>query len=158
MCIAQPVDAENRPVPVGTPSEKVLLTNLYNHTQPMIRYELTDRFTPHPAAPNDPYLHATVEGRADDVFRYRTVTIDPLAIRTVMVKTPAAREYHVRQTENGLDLSVVAEMYLDQEQLAVRLEHSLRAAGLPNPVIQVRAVRGLPRHPETGKIRRFIPL
>lgn len=158
MCIAEPVDADNRPVPVGTPSEKVLLTNLYNHTQPLIRYELTDRFTPRPAAPNDPFLHATVEGRADDVFRYRTVTIDPLAIRTVMVKTPAAREYQVRQTENGLNLSVVTEKNLDQEELARRLEQSLRAAGLPNADIHVRAVRELPRHPETRKIRRFVPL
>jgi len=60
----------------------VLLTNLHNRTQPLIRYELTDRFTRHPAA-GDPYPHATVEGRADEVFRYGTVVVDPLMTRAV---------------------------------------------------------------------------
>jgi phenylacetate-CoA ligase len=51
MCIAELVDADNQPVPDGTPSAEVLLTNLYNHTQPLIRYELADRFTRHPPGP-----------------------------------------------------------------------------------------------------------
>ena len=50
MCITELVDQDNQPVPDGTPSAKVLLTNLYNHTQPLIRYELTDRLTRHPAS------------------------------------------------------------------------------------------------------------
>ena len=45
-CIAECVDEANCPVPPGTPSEKVLVTNLHNLTQPLIRYELTDQFTP----------------------------------------------------------------------------------------------------------------
>ena len=60
MCIAELVDSGNQPVPDGTPSAKVLLTNLYNHTQPLIRYELTDQFTRHPAGPGSGYLRATV--------------------------------------------------------------------------------------------------
>jgi phenylacetate-CoA ligase len=51
MCITELVDQDNQPVPDGTPSAKVLLTNLYNHTWPLIRYELTDRFTGHPLPP-----------------------------------------------------------------------------------------------------------
>ena len=87
MCIVELVDARDQPVADGTASAKVLVTNLHNHTQPLIRYELTDRLIRHPAD-GDPYLHAAVEGRADEIFRYGTVTIDPLVIRTVMVKTP----------------------------------------------------------------------
>ena len=45
-------------MPDGTPSAKVLLTNLYNHTQPLIRYELIDRFTGHPAHPGSGLLRA----------------------------------------------------------------------------------------------------
>ncbi|MGN6676886.1 MAG: hypothetical protein ACTHKL_03800, partial [Streptosporangiaceae bacterium] len=44
LCIAELVDADNRPVQPGRPSAKVLLTNLYNRTQPLIRYELPDVF------------------------------------------------------------------------------------------------------------------
>jgi phenylacetate-CoA ligase len=68
-CLVELVDAGNQAVADGTASAKVLVTNLHNHTQPLIRYELTDSFVRRPAA-GDPYLHATVEGRADEAFRY----------------------------------------------------------------------------------------
>jgi phenylacetate-CoA ligase len=157
MCIAELVDQDNRPVPDGTPSAKVLVTNLYNHTQPLIRYELTDRFTRHPAAPGSGQLRATVEGRADDTFRYGTIAVDPLVIRTVMVRTPAALEYQVRQTSQGIDIAVVAAGPLDHAALAAALEQSLRTAGLADPQVHVRRVPDIARHRETGKARRFIP-
>ena len=116
----------------GTPSAKVLLTNLHNRTQPLTRYELTDHFTRHPAD-GDPYLHATVEGRADEAFRYGTVTVDALMIRTAMVKAPQVAEYQVRQTGNGIDVAVIAGGALDREALAASLERVLRGAGVPGP-------------------------
>ena len=158
MCITELVGDDNQPVPDGTPSAKVLLTNLYNHTQPLIRYELTDRLTRHPAAPGHGYLRATVDGRADDTFRYGSTAVDPLAIRTVMVRTPAALEYQVRQTSRGIDIDVVASGPVDHAALAAALAHSLRAAGLPDPQVRLRQVPDIARHPETGKARRFIPL
>jgi phenylacetate-CoA ligase len=157
MCIVELVDADNRPVPDGVPSAKVLVTNLHNHTQPLIRYELTDQFIRRPAA-GDPYLHATVEGRADEVFRYGKVTIDPLVIRTVMVRTPNAIEYQVSQTGRGIDVTVVTDGALDRAALASSLEHSLRTAGLPDPHVHVHRVAEIGRHRETGKTRRFIRL
>ena len=158
MCITELVDQDNQPVPDGTPSAKVLLTNLYNHTWPLIRYELTDRFTGHPAAPGSGYLRATVEGRADDTFRYGTLVVDPLVIRTVMVRTPAALEYQARQTSRGIDIAVVTGGPLDHAALAAALAQSLRTAGLPDPQVHLRQVPDIARHPETGKARRFIPL
>jgi phenylacetate-CoA ligase len=157
-CIAELVDEDDQPVLDGTPSAKVLLTNLYNHTQPLIRYELTDRFTRHPADPGSGYLRATIDGRADDAFRYGTIAVDPLAIRTIMVRTPAALEYQVRQTGRGIDIAVVASGPFDQTALAAALEQTLRSAGLADPQVRVREVCDIARHPETGKARRFIPL
>ena len=61
-------------MPDGTPSAKVLLTNLYNHTRPLIRYELTDRLTRHPAGAGHGHLRATVDGRADDTCPTRRCT------------------------------------------------------------------------------------
>ena len=43
--ILEVVDQNNRPVPPGTEGSKVLMTNLYNHVQPFIRYEVDDRVT-----------------------------------------------------------------------------------------------------------------
>ena len=155
MCIVELVDASNQPVTDGTASAKVLLTNLHNHTQPLIRYELTDRFIRHPAT-GDPYLHAAVDGRADEIFRYGTVTIDPLVIRTVMAKTPGVIEYQVRQTDHGIDAAVVADGTLDHAALASALQHSLHTAGLRGPHVDVHGVSGIARHPQAGKTRRFI--
>src|SRR4029078_3893451 len=62
-CIAECVDDEGRPVPDGTTSSKVLVTNLHNLTQPIIRYELTDRFTPAGTSAGGA-LRASVAGRA----------------------------------------------------------------------------------------------
>ena len=50
-----------RPVGAGETSAKVLVTNLHNLTQPMIRYELTDRFTPE-SKPGEGWLRARVAG------------------------------------------------------------------------------------------------
>jgi phenylacetate-CoA ligase len=157
-CIVELVDANNQPVPEGVPSAKALITNLHNRTQPLIRYELTDRFIPHPSDPRTGSVRATVEGRADDVFHYGQVAVDPLVIRTVMVKTTAALEYQVRQTERGIDVAIIAEGELNPTALTVALAKSLNAAGLPEPQVHVREVTDIERHPETGKARRFIPL
>jgi phenylacetate-CoA ligase len=157
MCIVELVDAANQPVPDGTTSAKVLLTNLYNHTQPLIRYELTDRFTHYPADPGHAHLPATVEGRADDTFHYGKIAVDPLTIRTVMVRTPAAAEYQVRQTARGIDMAVVTDGQLDQTALAASLEHSLRTAGLPDRTFGYTRSPTSPVTPETGKARRFHP-
>src|SRR3954464_3368170 len=119
MCIVELVDADNQPVPPGAASAKVLVTNLYNLTQPLIRYELTDRLIRHPDALDHGHLRATAAGRADDTFRYGSVEVHPLAIRTVMVKSLPVREYEVRQTESGAEVAVV----LDRESTG---RHSLR--------------------------------
>ena len=62
MCIAELVDEQGRPVPDGTASAKVLVTNLYNLTQPLIRYELTDSFTAQPGAEPGGNLRACTGG------------------------------------------------------------------------------------------------
>jgi phenylacetate-coenzyme A ligase PaaK-like adenylate-forming protein len=52
----------------STEAVKVLITNLHNRTQPLIRYELSDRFVPAGISANES-LRATVAGRAEEVFR-----------------------------------------------------------------------------------------
>jgi len=149
MCIVELVDEDNRPVADGTPSAKVLLTNLHNHTQPLIRYELTDRLIRRPAH-GDSYLHATVEGRADEAFRYGTVTVDALMIRTVMVKVANITEYQVRQTDDGIDVAIIAQGAVDYEALAASLEHMLRSAGISDLHVHVYQVAAIPRLPHSG--------
>jgi phenylacetate-CoA ligase len=158
MCIVEVVDHSNRPVPPGTPSAKVLLTNLYNRAQPLIRYELTDRFVPYPAAASHGHLRATVEGRADEILSFQAVEIHPFVIRHALVNVPEVIEYQVRQTACGIDVAVVAAHDLDLEDVTLRLRSVLAGAGLTGAEVSVHAVPHLARYGDTGKIRRFIPL
>jgi hypothetical protein len=88
LVVVEVVDEHDRPVPPGVPGHKVLLTNLVNHTQPLLRYELTDSLTlaggPNPLGL--PYARiAAVDGRSDDV-----ITLPGAGGRPVAVPLPAA--------------------------------------------------------------------
>ena len=160
LSLVELVDEDNRPVAPGTPSAKVLVTNLFNPVQPLIRYELTDSFVAHDPAPDHGHLRVSVRGRSDDAFAYGPVAVHPLAVRSVLVKTPEVVEYQVRQTSTGIDVAVVTSVPVDEVGLAERLRAALAAAGLRDPAVAVRTVdaSAIVRHPETGKTKRFVPL
>jgi phenylacetate-CoA ligase len=158
LCIVELVDADNRPVAPGVPSAKVLVTNLYNRTQPLIRYELTDTFIRQPDATEHGYLRARVQGRNDEVLHYDTADVHPIVIRSVMVRTPEVVEYQVRQNRCGVDVIAVTTDGCHLDSLADRLRQALVDGGLRHPDVTVRSVDRLDRHPVSGKLRRFIPL
>jgi phenylacetate-coenzyme A ligase PaaK-like adenylate-forming protein len=155
-CILELVDAAGSPVPPGVASARILVTNLANRIQPLIRYEIGDRFVRQPDSPHHGHLRARVEGRADEVLRFGNVEIHPLVIRSVLVKTPEVSDYQVRQTARGIEVTAQAEVALEIESLRLELISSLASAGLRDPEVEVRAVPVLDRHEDTGKLRRFI--
>ena len=67
--IVEPVDENFRPVPAGELSHTVLVTNLANRVQPLIRYNLGDRvqLATSPCACGSPFPAIRVEGRSGDV-------------------------------------------------------------------------------------------
>ena len=156
-CIAECVDDEGRPVPDGATSSKVLVTNLHNLTQPMIRYELTDRFTPAGTSEGGA-LRAGVEGRSDDLFRYAEASVHPFVIGAPLLHAPAVREFQIRQTERGADIVAVIDGDFDPSAVAAAVKRSLRQAGVTAPQVGFRRVGALDRDPMTSKARRFIPL
>jgi phenylacetate-CoA ligase len=158
LAIVELVDARNQPVPPGTPSAKVLVTNLMNPTQPLIRYELTDRFVQQPGAAEHGHVRVTVEGRADDLLGYGDVVVHPLVLRSVLVDTPEVVEYQVTQTRRGAHVAVVAPRGVDEPALAARLAAALGGAGVDAAEVTVESVPAIARHPDTGKARRFLPL
>jgi phenylacetate-CoA ligase len=155
ICIAECVDDAGRPVSDGTTSSRVLLTNLHNRTQPLIRYELTDRFTP-AGISRAGFLQATVDGRADEGFRYGDLVLHPSALTTALLQRSAVAEYQVRQTPRGVTVSVVAETDFDHGSLAAEIERSLCQAGLPDPEVTISRVDAITRDPLTGKVKRFL--
>jgi phenylacetate-coenzyme A ligase PaaK-like adenylate-forming protein len=102
--ILEPVDEHGRPVPAGEPSATTLLTNLANHLQPLIRYDLGDRVTvlPGPCACGSPLPCVDVQGRRDDTLRLagkgrRSVPVLPLAISTVLEDDAGLFDFQLRQ-------------------------------------------------------------
>ena len=156
-CIAECVDDEGCLVPDGTTSAKVLVTNLHNLTQPIIRYELTDRFTP--AGTSDGgALRASVEGRSDDLFRYAEASVHPFVIGAPLLHAPAVREFQIRQTERGADIAAVIDGDFDPSAMVTTVRRSLCQVGLARPQVGFRRVGALDRDAMTSKARRFIPL
>jgi phenylacetate-coenzyme A ligase PaaK-like adenylate-forming protein len=113
--IVEVVDEDNRPVPAGTLGSKVLLTNLVNRTQPLIRYELSDAVElahgPDPSGrPFDRIVR--IDGRSDDVLRLPakgggTVAVHPYRIRAPFVQLLDVLQYQVVQRKKGLVVRVV---------------------------------------------------
>lgn len=158
-CIVELVDDAYRPVPSGIASAKVLVTNLYNRLQPLIRYELCDSFTRQPDSPDHGHLRVTVVGRSDDVLRYPGADVHPVVLRSILLTHPGVVDYAVTQTPRGVSVLVLVdcEHGVALPHLRESLRTGLRRAGLADPEVNVDAVTSLPRHPETGKLRRVIP-
>lgn len=77
LSIIEVVDEDGRPVAPGERSAKVYMTNLYNHTLPLIRYEITDEVTLTPGTCPCGSAHRLIEdpqGRLDESFRPKLVT------------------------------------------------------------------------------------
>jgi phenylacetate-coenzyme A ligase PaaK-like adenylate-forming protein len=72
--IVEPIDEQGNPVPDGTPSDGVLVTNMANLVQPVIRYRMSDTLTMHsaPCGCGLPFPYIEMNGRSEEVFEFRT--------------------------------------------------------------------------------------
>jgi phenylacetate-coenzyme A ligase PaaK-like adenylate-forming protein len=158
VCIVELVDSHGAPVPPGVPSARILVTNLANHAQPLIRYEIDDSFIQQPPAADHGHLRAIVSGRASDVLRFGATDVHPLVIGSVLMKERAVSDYQVRQTSRGIDVTVLADGAFEPGSLSRELASALGSAGVIDAAVTVRAVAALERNAGTGKLQRFIRL
>ena len=154
-CIVEAVDEHDQPVAPGTPSASVLITNLFNHVQPLIRYRLDDRFV---VEAGDGHLRALVEGRQADVLRFGDVEIHPLTVISELTHEAAIVDHRVVQTDRGVDIDVVTSGPIDPHEVASAISRALSNADVLAPQVAVRVVERLPLNPATGKTARFVPL
>ena len=114
LALIEVVDEHDRPVPPGVPGHRVLLTNLVNHVQPLIRYAISDLVTladgPNPTGM--PFRRLVdVGGRNDDVVHLPgrgggTVAVPPHRLRAPLATIPAVRQYQVRCDARGLHVRI----------------------------------------------------
>ena len=161
LCIFEPVDADGRPVGPGVLSHRVLVTNLYNHTQPLIRYEITDQVTLIDGTCPCGSSFRRIEdpqGRLDDTFEYADgPSVHPHLFRSALGRSAAVIEYQVRQTPRGANIGIVTTAPVDVHVLQATIADALTALGLAEPDVAIETVAALPRQ-ASGKLKRFVPL
>jgi phenylacetate-coenzyme A ligase PaaK-like adenylate-forming protein len=165
--ILEPVEADYSPTSPGAASHTVLLTNLANRVQPLIRYDLGDSVTarPDPCPCGSPFPAIRVEGRRDDVLRLRsgdgrTVAVPPLAVAPVVAATPGVHLSQLVQTgptsvRVRLEMEPGAHREEVWETALANLARYLRAQGITGTEL-VRAVERPERISSSGKFRHVI--
>lgn len=164
--ILEPVDERYRPVPPGEPPHAMLLTNLANTVQPLIRYELGDHVTVHaePCACGSPLPVIEVCGRQDDPLHMAgreggAVTLLPLALTTVLEDDAGVFDFHLRQIDSRtLVLRLPLEGEAGQAAMA-RCRSALKAFAAVQGLapIRVRAELGEPvPRGRSGKACRIV--
>ena len=153
LVIIEVVDQDNRPVPRGVYGDKLLITVLFNHTQPLIRYELSDsvRLSPDPCPSGHPFaLIDAIQGRVEDVLSFQgiaggLVSVHPLVFSRVMDTLPVSG-WQVIQEMGGLRvlLSGVRGAFED-EMLADTLRQALAEQGAIIPRAEVQRVASIPK-------------
>lgn len=164
--IVEPVDKDNRPVPDGVLADKILLTNLYNYTQPFIRYEVTDRVVMHHEACAcgnvSPWL--TIEGRVDDIVTFmedgKEIKIAPLAIYAILKEVHEIQRFQiVAHEDNRLELRINPGNGHSNEEVfefaCTALRRFLASHGIHH--VEIFLSEEKPKqHPQSGKFKHVI--
>lgn len=153
LVIFEVVDKDNHPVPPGDYGDKLLITNLFNRTQPLIRYELGDsvRLANIACPSGHPFrIIDDIQGRVEEVLTFPStaggaVQVQPLVFSRKMDTIPASG-WQIVQEENSLRvlLSGVRDGFKD-EQLASTLQEALAEQGAIIPRVEVQRVESIPK-------------
>jgi phenylacetate-CoA ligase len=162
--ILEPVDEDYQPVEPGQPSDTVLLTNLANRIQPLVRYDLGDSVTMvKGACPcGSPFPVIEVQGRQGDILHLETaegeqVPVFPLAISTVVEEVPGVHRTQIIQTNPRslrvrLEVAAGADEQWVWEQVKQDLQAFLRRQGIAQVHIE-KAPETPKRDPTSEKLR-----
>jgi phenylacetate-coenzyme A ligase PaaK-like adenylate-forming protein len=157
------VDDNDRAIPPGMPGAKVLLTNLINYAQPLIRYELTDSVveSPRPNPAGRPWrCLLSVDGRTADILYFPgrgggTVAVHPSVLTSAGAPFGEVGEYAFVSDPQGLHAQVVLVPGAAgdvPERLRQALVSAIASTGATPPVVRVEPVTALQREPG-GKLR-----
>lgn len=161
--VLEPVDENYEPVEPDTPSASVLLTNLANHVQPLVRYELGDSVTrvSKPCGCGRPFPVIRVDGRRDEILRLddargHDVPVMPMALCTAVEEGCGVHRFQVVQT-GPRAIRVRVEAAPRQRDAAARVKDALAQflarQGLAE--VSVRVETGdIAAHPVSGKFRQ----
>lgn len=164
--IVEPVDDLSNPVKPGRTSSKLLITNLANYIQPVIRCELGDRIRYHEkpcmCGSDSPWLE--VRGRSLDQIRFvdglREIVVPVSELDGVLRNEDYIRRYQIIVNPNNhLELRLSGSNGVDRTMAFFRAEKVLRAymrsIGIISPMITLDKEPPMP-DPLSGKFQTVI--
>jgi phenylacetate-CoA ligase len=166
--VVEPVDATYHPTPPGEQSHTVLISNLANRVQPILRYDLGDSvlLRPDPCPCGNPLPALRVHGRAADVLTFSPeqgtqVTIAPLAFALLLDRTPGIEMGQIVQTAPTnlrVRLRITASADANHVWQTVQAEITQLLATYKLEHVTVERAEEPPEQSSGGKYREVIPL
>lgn len=164
----EPVDKDNNPVGYDKLSDKLLLTNLMNKVQPIIRYEVTDKITLHKGCKcgcKDDWLE--IEGRSNDNLKFEkdggTVTVPSMSLLIAMSDVnknglEKFKNYQIAVHTNKLlsftlDYAPDANKQAINDEIKARVDKFFNNYGIDG--ITYEFEHGEPRRTQRGKYKRI---
>jgi putative adenylate-forming enzyme len=156
LCIVEVVDDENRPVPDGVPGRKILLTNLFQFREPLIRYEISDMIAidPDPCSCGRPFrLISSIAGRNDDIFYLEgtsgeSAPVHPLNFHSVLAVLESIKEYQVVLGDDSIIILVVPRdkwSTAETDRLTEMIRRKLQELNIKPPRVLVKIVDRIER-------------
>ncbi len=161
--LMEPVQSDCSPTPPGEVSDGVLLTNLANLVQPIIRYYVSDRMVLHtePCPCGLPFPYMEAEGRKEDILSFPTgdgacVQIPPMAFKTYSLRVPGCQSAQfIQRADDELEIRFRADPTVPRADVGAGLlagtEDLLRANGAAG--VAVRLCDEAPLVGKSGKQR-----
>jgi phenylacetate-coenzyme A ligase PaaK-like adenylate-forming protein len=166
--VVEPVDADYRPTPPGERSHTVLISNLANRVQPILRYDLGDSMLvrPDPCECGSPLPAIQVQGRAADLVTLPaagggSVGLSPMLFGVLLDRVPGVERYQLVQTApDRLRVRLRPKVGADGDRVwqAVRQELTQLLADQHVGVVTLEKGDEEPQQASSGKVRRIIPL
>jgi phenylacetate-CoA ligase len=167
LAIIEVVDSKYDEVPPGAKGAKLLLTNLFLRTQPLIRYEVSDMLTMSPsrcACGRGWPLVDSIDGRWDDLLWVRgsddrEVPIHPMQLQSIILCRAEVRAYQIVQRADMIIVHIVVDSDSDGPALAGVLQRQLvrklSDISSNSPAVSVDVLDAIPRE-LSGKVRLVI--
>jgi len=160
------VDKNLKPVKLGEPG-MLLLTNLYNYTQPLIRYQMTDEIIvdDKPCECGCPFpVIKNIAGRQEEFLWFEKQDGGKEYIHPIMIVeffVSGLEKLQVIQTQkNRLLMKVIIHGEREKVLSAIRkrMTEILKGKGLENVVgFDVEVIKQIAIDPKTGKFKLIIP-
>jgi phenylacetate-CoA ligase len=166
--LVENLDPDGQPVPAGQAGARLLVTNLYNLAQPLLRLEVTDLVTldPDPCRCGRILVRTSaIHGRSDDILSLAAhqggrVAVHPLHF-ALLTRDPQVREFQVVQDGPALRILIVPSPAVAEgddrleTRLAQAVAQQLLGLGVRDPRVTVERRHELARS-AGGKLKLVI--